>query len=484
MSGGGGERGWESTGEDGEWTGVDEYTEAGGDSEYSGESSAATPDSETPDLEPLWEKKLPARPEQPEQEAAGTPGVWEVDLYDSDAPVHQAMPDAAAAKAADAAPAGHTSGSNGSNAAPAGPVRVTVTVSGLGVAHLPKMDRMGKCDPYVVVEVKGEGGGSGNAVQRTATIKNRYDAAFAETFLFAGVDVALDAADGLSSSSAASAGRAHLVLRVMDWDRFGKDEEVGRTVITLDRKSVGILGAEKSAETLLTSPSGKVAQGHDGQPTVISFTLAFSGLPQEPAHPTVALDFSAAGQVVSSPPATHSPPVVEVSPPATRSPPVLEGLPSRSSLGSISSDDESSPSVASGVEFSQRSPWRVERLTGDYSTIAEDAEGEGGEERGTVSRYHGGEDVSRGPRGEGGGGVGAAHLEPRELYSTPKAEHAANGGGGGSEARGGGSAERGARNLASQVPWAGTPSSGKKEAGEWKVSVELHQVMNLQASQP
>jgi hypothetical protein len=176
-----------------------------------------------------------------------------------------------------------------------------VRVSGLQVSHLPKMDRMGKCDPYVVLEL-------GGVQQRTKTLKNRYDAAFEEEFEFCDLEVEARAAE-------------YLVFRVKDWDRFGKDEEIGVASIALGRDTALVVSVNQ--DHCLLGKKGKVF-GHDGHATRISFVVSvrvYTDGPQKLESETAAL---------------------------------------RDSVGSLSSDDaDASPSVAAGVEFSQRSPWVV-----------------------------------------------------------------------------------------------------------------------------
>ena len=179
--------------------------------------------------------------------------------------------------------------------------KLLVRVSGLQVSHLPKMDRMGKCDPYVVLEL-------GGVQQRTKTLKNRYDAAFEEEFEFCDLEVEARAAE-------------YLVFRVKDWDRFGKDEEIGVASIALGRDTALVVSVNQ--DHCLLGKKGKVF-GHDGHATRISFVVSvrvYTDGPQKLESETAAL---------------------------------------RDSVGSLSSDDaDASPSVAAGVEFSQRSPWVV-----------------------------------------------------------------------------------------------------------------------------
>ena len=146
-----------------------------------------------------------------------------------------------------------------SPSAPEGPLRFDVTVSELGVAHLPKMDMLGTCDPYVEVMILG-------MQKQTDVIKNCYQAAFPEKFTFT-VKVAANE-------------HAQLVLHVKDWDRGRTGEEVGFVVLPLD--STIVLGAQTRAfvqPLLKMSDQDRVAvRGKDGEPTILSFTLTFSGL--------------------------------------------------------------------------------------------------------------------------------------------------------------------------------------------------------------
>eukprot|EP00802_Teleaulax_amphioxeia_P006005 Tamp_06009.p1 GENE.Tamp_06009~~Tamp_06009.p1 ORF type:complete len:805 (+),score=141.27 Tamp_06009:237-2417(+) len=127
----------------------------------------------------------------------------------------------------------------------------TLVVSRLSVAHLPKMDKMGKCDPYLKVSV-------GGYERKTTVKKNTYEGSWTEELELAVVS-----------------GVREAVVSVWDWDRLGKDELVGSVTVPLDHLIRGATREEslemrvfKSTKPTPISPKAPVV-GHDSFPTAV-----------------------------------------------------------------------------------------------------------------------------------------------------------------------------------------------------------------------
>lgn len=123
----------------------------------------------------------------------------------------------------------------------------------VGVSHLPKMDRFGTCDPFVMLIVA-------SPPQRfqTPVVKNTYNASWEAQNVF---DVAL------------GSGEEELVLRVMDWDLVGDDEVVGTGHVPC--KQLLLPEADLPATRLVTlqSASGVPVTGKDGKPTTVTLEV-------------------------------------------------------------------------------------------------------------------------------------------------------------------------------------------------------------------
>ena len=100
----------------------------------------------------------------------------------------------------------------------------TLRVSRMAAIHVPKMDIVGKCDPYVKVAV-------GGVERKTCKVKNACQAQWTEAFEFSVVGCVSEA-----------------VVTLMDWDRLGKDEVVGSVSIPLD---VLISGAQQEQQVAI-----------------------------------------------------------------------------------------------------------------------------------------------------------------------------------------------------------------------------------------
>jgi Ca2+-dependent lipid-binding protein len=133
------------------------------------------------------------------------------------------------------------------------PLKIKVHIKSL--RHLPKMDMMGKCDGYVVVEC-------GKRKQQTNKVKNNFDPDFNETFEFE-----------VSKSSQS------LSITVMDWESSGKDELVGRAQIPVGKLMAGTVDHEL---TLIGEKNQDALIGNDKQKTTVLFSLTAEHLPPPP----------------------------------------------------------------------------------------------------------------------------------------------------------------------------------------------------------
>ena len=122
--------------------------------------------------------------------------------------------------------------------------------------HLPKMDLMGKCDPYILLSL-------GNQKQQSSIKYNTYDPDYDEEFNFA-------IADTTSSEP--------LTLDLMDWDRFTEHDYIGSLQIDINSILASLSDAGDSIErtfdvkNLRDSDMGAVT-GHDGAHTQITVTF-------------------------------------------------------------------------------------------------------------------------------------------------------------------------------------------------------------------
>jgi len=80
-----------------------------------------------------------------------------------------------------------------------------VAVTVVSVSSLPKMDVMGKCDPFLKVAFRGK-------EHATKVVKNTLDAVFEETFEFEVADARAEQPD--------------LTLTLLDWDRLSAADTV------------------------------------------------------------------------------------------------------------------------------------------------------------------------------------------------------------------------------------------------------------------
>jgi Ca2+-dependent lipid-binding protein len=153
---------------------------------------------------------------------------------------------------------GGLEGGGGGGGGSGGVARVRI----VDVSHLPKMDRFGTCDPYVMLIVA-------DPPQRhqTSVVKKTYNASWETDNVF---DVAL------------GSGEEELVVRVMDWDLVGDDELVGTAHIP--SKQLLLDEADMPATRLVTLQTAKGVPviGKDGKPT--SVTLQVEVSPVHSAH--------------------------------------------------------------------------------------------------------------------------------------------------------------------------------------------------------
>lgn len=121
---------------------------------------------------------------------------------------------------------------------------------------------MGSCDPYVVASL-------GKQEQQTSVKKGVYSASWPDEVLpFYMVDVAQPVASSLR-------------LSVMDWDRMGNNEEVGRASIPADtiskvcRCAVGWEG--EATYNVLNAESDKEVVGKDSQKCTLTVRVRIMG---------------------------------------------------------------------------------------------------------------------------------------------------------------------------------------------------------------
>ncbi len=131
-------------------------------------------------------------------------------------------------------------------------IRVTVR----NVRHLPKMDVMGKCDPYIMLSL-------GNQKQQTSIKYSTYDPNYDEEFVFT--------VDDTSNSDT-------LTLDLMDWDRLTEHDYIGTVQIDLNNVTASFGDAGDCVERTcsvknLRDSTGGVVSGHDGAHTTLSLSF-------------------------------------------------------------------------------------------------------------------------------------------------------------------------------------------------------------------
>lgn len=125
------------------------------------------------------------------------------------------------------------------------------------VRHLPKMDVLGTCDPYVVLSF-------GNQKYQTSTKYNTYNPDYEEEFLF-----------NVDDTNATEI----LTIDLIDWDRLTEHDYIGSVQLDLSSiiSSLGDAGdsLEKTCHLRnLRDSSATAVKGNDGSPTTL--TLSFS----------------------------------------------------------------------------------------------------------------------------------------------------------------------------------------------------------------
>jgi hypothetical protein len=131
-------------------------------------------------------------------------------------------------------------------------IRVTVR----NIRHLPKMDVMGKCDPYIVLSL-------GSQKHQTSIKYSTYDPNYEEEFVFS-----FD--EGTSDN---------LTMDLMDWDRLTEHDYIGTVQIDLNNVIASFGDAGDCVERTCSvknfrDSTGSVVTGHDGSHTTLS--LSFS----------------------------------------------------------------------------------------------------------------------------------------------------------------------------------------------------------------
>ena len=114
------------------------------------------------------------------------------------------------------------------------PYNIKVYIKSL--RHLPQMDTFRKCDSYVIVRC-------GDQEQRTEKKKNNFDPDFKQTFQF-------NVTDSFQS----------LIVKVIDWEMSGNDEEVGSNQIRVGNLMAGTVDHKL---TLIGTKNQNVVIGKD-----------------------------------------------------------------------------------------------------------------------------------------------------------------------------------------------------------------------------
>eukprot|EP00291_Cryptomonas_curvata_P008243 CAMPEP_0172191692 /NCGR_PEP_ID=MMETSP1050-20130122/23864_1 /TAXON_ID=233186 /ORGANISM="Cryptomonas curvata, Strain CCAP979/52" /LENGTH=303 /DNA_ID=CAMNT_0012866813 /DNA_START=110 /DNA_END=1018 /DNA_ORIENTATION=+ len=139
----------------------------------------------------------------------------------------------------------------------------------VSVRNLPKMDTFGSCDPFCRVVFCGE-------QMETKVVKNTYEAEFNEIFKF-------DLSGGQTPSA--------LSIEVLDWDRIGSADVVGKTII-MDSAIFDVMKKTgwQEFEYNVTTPDGKPAIGNNKLPTALKVAFRYidtSPPPRSPNAPNV-----------------------------------------------------------------------------------------------------------------------------------------------------------------------------------------------------
>jgi hypothetical protein len=125
------------------------------------------------------------------------------------------------------------------------------------IRHLPKMDAMGKCDPYVILTL-------GSQKHQTTVKNSMYDPDYDEEFEFS-VDK-----EEISDP---------LTLDLMDWDRLTDHDYIGSVQIDLNDVIGSFGGAGGPVERILKvtnmrDSTHSAVKGHDGTETKISLNFS------------------------------------------------------------------------------------------------------------------------------------------------------------------------------------------------------------------
>jgi hypothetical protein len=123
--------------------------------------------------------------------------------------------------------------------------------------HLPQMDTLGKCNIYVIVRC-------GDQEQRTEKKKNNLDPDFKQTFEF-------NVTDALQS----------LIVKVMDWEMSGNDEEVGSNQIQVGNLMAGTVAHQLS---IWGSKNNNVVIGKDKEETTVLFSVTAEAIRLGQSH--------------------------------------------------------------------------------------------------------------------------------------------------------------------------------------------------------
>ena len=134
----------------------------------------------------------------------------------------------------------------------------------VSVCNLPKMDTFGTCDPFCRIVFCGK-------LEETRVMKNTYAAEFNQTFEF-------DLSGGQTPSA--------LSIEVLDWDRLGASDVVGKIVI-MDSAIFDIMkktGWQEFQYDVMT-PDSKPVIGHNKLPTALKVTFLYVDTTPPPRSP-------------------------------------------------------------------------------------------------------------------------------------------------------------------------------------------------------
>ncbi len=137
----------------------------------------------------------------------------------------------------------------------------------VSVRNLPKMDTFGSCDPFCRIVFCGE-------QVETKVVKNTYAAEFNEIFKF-------DLSGGQTPSA--------LSIEVLDWDRLGSADVVGKTII-MDSAIFDVMKKSgwQESEYGVTTPDSKPAIGHNKLPTTLTVAFRYIDTTPPPRSPNAA----------------------------------------------------------------------------------------------------------------------------------------------------------------------------------------------------